>query len=162
MIPSLQTLWQKAHDSPDHVFLDAPAFAITYRDLIARIGAELHRFDSAGLRHGDRLLIRSADETAAIVLFLAALLDGLVPVMLAPGTPDERMTAIAASVEPGLICEAASPDQRSADRAPRLPGAPDDLAYILFTSGTTQSPSGVAPAVALRPRAPRGSPRSAS
>lgn len=142
--PGLQSLWQNALANPSQVFLAAPGTTLSYGDLSTLIAAELRRFDAAGLRSGDRLLIRTGDETAAIVLFLAALLDGLVPVMLAPGTPDERMAAIAASVEPGLTCEGASPDPTVATRSPRLPSAPDELAYILFTSGTTQSPSGVA------------------
>jgi acyl-CoA synthetase (AMP-forming)/AMP-acid ligase II/acyl carrier protein len=143
MVPSLHALWQRVVDDPGHVFLDGPESSLSYAALGLAIRAELRRFDAAGLAPGDRVLIRTADEPAAITLFIAALLDGLVPVMLAPGTPEQRMAAISAAVEPGLTCHGAGPDRTPAGRAPRLPDAPDELAYILFTSGTTQSPSGV-------------------
>ena len=140
---ALQSLWQRIADHPDHVFLTSPGGDITYRDLGLRIRAELARFDAAGLSPGQRLLIRTADEAAAIVLFIAGLLDGLVPVMLTPATPDDRLATISASVDPGLTCHTANPDQTPANRVPRLPEDLDAPAYILFTSGTTQSPSGV-------------------
>ena len=140
---SLEQLWQRIAEDPDHVFLATPDHELSYGALGSRIRIELARFDAAGLELGQRLLIRTADETAAIVLFLAGLLDGLVPVMLTPGTPDDRLSAISALVEPGLTCQSASTGHAPADRDPRLPGDPDQIAYILFTSGTTQSPSGV-------------------
>lgn len=143
MALTLQSMWQTIVEATDRPYLLAPAQSLTYRDFGSLVAAELQRFDDAGLEPGDRVLICTADEMAAIALFTTALLDGLVPVMLAPETPDERLAAISSVVEPGLTCRGASPHAPSHGRAPRLPDTPDALAYILFTSGTTQSPSGV-------------------
>jgi long-chain acyl-CoA synthetase len=130
---------------------------------------------ASGLIVGDRVLILTADEQAAITTFIAALLDGLVPVMLAADTPAPRASAIAASIEPKLViadaARLAEPWAASAvpvdppargifgrtraarsgfhaaiatgEMAPRLPDAPNALAYVLFTSGTTAAPKGV-------------------
>ena len=140
---SLESLWKPVAACPEQPFLVTPHASMTYRALGAAVRAQVARFDAAGLSPGSRVLIRVADEAGAIVLFVAALLDGLVPVMLAPGTPDMRLNAIAAAVEPGLTCLSAPTDAVEATRDPRLPEAPDATAYILFTSGTTQAPSGV-------------------
>ncbi|WP_282608486.1 AMP-binding protein [Pelagibius sp. Alg239-R121] len=60
-------------------------------------------FDTRDLTPGERVLIVTADEAAAITAFTAALLDGLVPVMLTPDTPAPRAGAVARKVSPGLI-----------------------------------------------------------
>ncbi len=140
---SLASLWQSVVRYPDNDFLMTPEGTLSYRALGAAVRAQVARFDAANLAPGSRVLIRVADEAGAIVLFVAALLDGLVPVMLAPGTPDLRLHAIAAAVEPGLTYLAVPADDGAGGREPRLPEKPAAPAYILFTSGTTQAPSGV-------------------
>lgn len=140
---SLASLWHAIVERADHDFLVTPEGTMSYRALAAAVRAQAARFDAAGLAPGSRVLIRVADEAGAIVLFVAALLDGLVPVMLAPGTPDLRLDAIAAAVAPGLTCLAAPAKDRAGLREPRLPEEADAVAYVLFTSGTTQAPSGV-------------------
>ena len=60
-------------------------------------------FSARGLMPGERVLIVTTDEAVAITAFVAALLDGLVPVMLTPDTPAPRAGAVARKVSPGLI-----------------------------------------------------------
>jgi acyl-CoA synthetase (AMP-forming)/AMP-acid ligase II len=54
------------------------------------------------------VLILMPDEGVAIAGFIAAMLDGLVPVMLTPETSPARAAAVASAVEPGaaLVAEA--------------------------------------------------------
>ena len=182
MTLALPDLWQsvKKHSASD--FLITPAATLQRGDLADLVERFAAAFDAAGLSAGDRVLIVLADEATAVAAFVAALFDGLVPVMLPPDTPAPRAMAVAASVEargaitsvdrqhedwlrqiarPFLRGEVSKPrgwlsrrlsavdqiagslDLPDTSRTPRLPHTPDALAYLLFTSGTTSSPSGV-------------------
>lgn len=178
---SLPSMWDGLASARDAEFLASPTVSLTHGDLRELVQALLAAFDRHGLRPGDRVLILSAHEGAAIAAFIAALLDGLVPVMLSPDTPAPRAAALAASIAPKLavmdtarqaepwagslpwlpVAPVAPPatwplaarhrgavarcglDLAPGQRAPKLPVANDELAYLLFTSGTTQAPSGV-------------------
>ncbi len=152
------------------------------RDLAAVVRHFCGAFDAGDLLAGDRVAIVLDDEAAAIATFVAALFDGLVPVMLTHDTPPERLASIMRFLAPAaLVVSHARKDEpwtslvqlnlsyartparrswltrqpRASDRLlqglslkgmprePRLPSDPEGLAYILFTSGTTSSPSGV-------------------
>jgi long-chain acyl-CoA synthetase len=141
---SLASLWETACASAGRCFMSLPDREVSYGDLVSGIRAELARFDAHGLTPGSRVLIVTEDEQQAVTTFIAALLDGHAAVMLAPGTPEKRISAIAETVEPGLMCRDAAEGARGSVRDPRLPSDGEGLAYILFTSGTTQAPSGVA------------------
>jgi len=83
-------------------FLITPRLRLGRPDLVALVEQMAQAFATAGLAEGDRVLIVLPDEEAAITVFVAALFDGVVPVMLTPDTPAERLAAIVASTEPGL------------------------------------------------------------
>ena len=182
MIFALRDLWKSVEKHGHTEFLVTPTATLLYRDLADLVGRFATAFDTAGLSTGDRILIVLADEGAAVAAFVAALFDGLVPVMLPPEVPAPRAAAVAASV--GARGAATSVDRQHEDwlrtilhpilqgdaskprgwllrrpsaadqiaqslalpdvrRTPHLPDDPDALAYLLFTSGTTSSPSGV-------------------
>jgi long-chain acyl-CoA synthetase len=181
---SLARLWDRLGAAPKSEFLVTPGDRLTYAALAQVVRGWLGAFDAEGLPPGTPVLILTGNEIAATGAFIAALLDGLVPVMLTPDSPETRAAGIAHSVAPGLIVidsartaeswtagarlraiqtaparkslarrafgrRSANPasafglELPEADRAPRLPNDPDGLAYVLFTSGTTQAPSGV-------------------
>lgn len=158
MMRGIGDLWARIRSRGKGEFLVSPHYRVTYKHLGRRIQAACAAFDRVGLSQGDRLTIALGDEREASAVFLAALLDGLVPAMLSPLASHERRAAIARVLDARLVVDDETPlaqpegkglfarlrGSANAGRAPRLPDpGPDDLAYILFTSGTTAAPRGV-------------------
>jgi long-chain acyl-CoA synthetase len=85
-------------------FLVRPALgAVSYAQFTRDVRRCCGLYHARGLRAGDRVLILTADDHAAIVAFVAAMLDGLVPVMLAAGTAAPRAAGVALATEPRLL-----------------------------------------------------------
>ena len=115
---------------------------------------------ASGLRPGDRVLMRLGNTPAFPVLFLAAIAVGLVPVPTSAALTVSEITAMARALSPALIVAEAGvalPDlavPRLTDQEvlamSDLPACrflitdPDQLAYIVFTSGTSGRPMPVA------------------
>jgi len=148
---------------------------MSYASLCENVRRCCSLFDLHQLSEGARVLIVTRDERVAIAVFIAALLDGKVPVMLAPDIPEAHAAAINLSITPSLtVVDGTRREEEwtrgaiitrakrkapfisafsnssviripmpNESRKPRLPPSVDALAYILFTSGTTQSPNGV-------------------
>ncbi len=173
--PNLKTLWDRIGANPAGDFLVEPDARYSYADLVVAIRQWLAAFDAHGVGIGDRIVIRTADEGAAVSGLIAALLDGVVPVLLSADTPGHRLAALCETVEAAFVVtdEAAAPELAwpvhlrlaarsakrglfrrpamlpglafaAAGRSPRLPLDEAGQAYLLFTSGTTAAPSGVA------------------
>ena len=113
-----------------------------------------------GLAPGDRVLMRLANSVEFPIVFLGAIAAGLVPVPTSAQLTAPEVAGLAAQLAPALIV--AGPEIAVPEPAPcpvlgledlrgmfdRAPcdwdmGAPDRLAYIVFTSGTSGQPRGV-------------------
>ncbi|KRW93591.1 class I adenylate-forming enzyme family protein [Paracoccus sp. MKU1] len=113
----------------------------------------------SGLEPGDRLLMRLGNNPGFPVTYLGAIAAGIVPVPTSPMLTAPEIGKIAAAIRPAMIVAdqgIALPDHpapvldaaRLADFAALPPvefaqAAPDDLAYIVFTSGTSGQPRAV-------------------
>ncbi|QRI61501.1 non-ribosomal peptide synthetase (plasmid) [Shinella sp. PSBB067] len=136
----------------------------TYREMDTAANRFAHLLAGRGVRPGDRvalLLDRSAETYIAILAVMKA---GAVFVPLAPAFPEERMSLIVEDAGVSLIVTNAGYAPRAAalsvphlviaadcPQAAAQPGTPleiaaggDDTCYILYTSGTTGRPKGVA------------------
>ncbi len=170
------------------IFADFAGSELTYPRLLHAVRTLATFFRHSGLKKGERLVICTRHDRHATLLFIAALLEGLTPVMLSAETKSERMQEIVAKLHPamlfmdtGLPASMAwlqpyrcipiedSPGQQTGDNLPSLDGGsaaghglafpalmngfPEtdpacsagagDIAYIIFTSGTTSAPKGI-------------------
>lgn len=114
---------------------------------------------NAGLEPGDRLLMRLGNSPAFPVTYLAAIACGIVPVPSSAMLTGLEITKLAKGIKPRMIVadpgvalpEHPAPVLESAALAAfnELPPAafldrdPDDLAYIVFTSGSSGQPRAV-------------------
>ena len=180
----MRDFWETIGKHPAAEFLIMPDRSFSYGNLSMFVRRFCAAFDRGGVSDAATVLILTKSEPIAIAAFVAALLDGKVPVMLAPDSTTDRVAAVVASVNPAVVvidnervgeawanlrARIAVTEPPSAGRSwlgwakgaelpvkwgdalglppigrdPHLPANPEGLAYILFTSGTTQVPSGV-------------------
>jgi len=138
-------------------FLKTPdGLSITYGDLRQRVGAVAGNLRAAGVRPGDRVVCQIAKSPDGLVLYLATVAAGGVFVPLNPAYTAAELDYFLGDADPALLIlddsTAAAesvvetrgvPTVRAAEltapgpEAAPTPRAPDDLAAILYTSGTT-------------------------
>jgi len=85
------------------VFMELAEREISYQELLDGIRRTCRLFDNLALRPGQRIMIQSADDTSAMTLFLSALLDGLVPVLITAGTQAPRARSIHEKAKPAAV-----------------------------------------------------------
>lgn len=147
--------------APDKVALtvvqcavDPAPLRLTYddlRDQVLRAGAGLL---AAGAVPGDRVALRVGHSVDFPILFLGAAAVGVVPVPTSPMLSAAEVAHIAAETDAAMII--ASPEVRvpnaltpeavmgGEERATFADTGADDLAYIIYTSGSSGRPKGVA------------------
>ncbi|MEL6689318.1 MAG: class I adenylate-forming enzyme family protein, partial [Pseudomonadota bacterium] len=159
---SLQ-LWEAIQRQPDKVFWKGRAASYSYADLEREVRRVSLSLRSQAIGSGRIVLLVGLDDWASFSTWLGCLLNGVIPVLLAPDSSQDRVSSIAERAKPELILtsdEALSSTLQDAGHAVAtpadfLPETVDDeseptfalpstnTAYILFTSGSTSAPKGV-------------------
>lgn len=152
---------------------DIDYLVLSFAELDAEVAAWSARLSAAGIRRGDRTLVMVRQGLPLIASVFALFRIGAVPVVIDPGMGRKAFLACVASARPvalvGIpLATLLSRFFRSAFRtvrvrvrasgslkgrltrpgsprveAPAVAAAPEDLAAILFTSGSTGAPKGV-------------------
>ncbi|MER5888545.1 amino acid adenylation domain-containing protein [Streptomyces sp. NPDC001941] len=170
----------RAAERPDATALVCGAVSLTYRELLGRADRLAHRLRAAGVGPGVRVALLLSRSPALGVAALAVLRAGGAFVPLDRAHPPARLAYMVGNAGAGLLLAdavtapaalglgaqvlRADEDDPSGPRAEPVAVRPGDLAYVLYTSGSTGVPKGVAVehralanlAVAVRPEFPVG------
>jgi len=121
---------------------------LTYGDAARRSAQVAHAIRARGLRPGDRLALQVDKRVDALLVYLACIRSGVALLPMNTGYTPSEVAHLVADAEPALVLRDAALDELM-DEAAGLdttfadhPSDPDDLAAILYTSGTTGAPKG--------------------
>jgi amino acid adenylation domain-containing protein/non-ribosomal peptide synthase protein (TIGR01720 family) len=145
-----------AETRPDGLALVAGDASLTWGELARRTSALAARLAAAGVGRGDVVAVAFERSFEQVVAQLAAMTAGAAYLPLDPAYPKARLELMVRDAHPraivagaegrALLAEAGAPfvdvDGDRAEPAPAPHLAPDDLAYVVYTSGSTGAPKG--------------------
>ena len=154
--PLLCDIARNALGAPDKIALVDGATRVSYGQLAERVQAAALFLSSMGLKPGDRILLSAQKEAQFVYLYLAAHLLGVVNVVIDSAAPRERLDYIISVTRPVVLFgngldiqgqRCVSLDDVPVDKTDGEITIPsmtaDDVADVMFTTGTTGAPKGV-------------------
>lgn len=154
---------RNAVEAPGRAAVRAPDATLTYGELAARSEAVASRLTQMGVAPGDLVALCMERSAALVVAALGIVKAGGAYVAMDPGYPDDRLRFVLQDCGAGVVVAGADLHARlDHDLAPldvtdakssgpigvgvaagRQGRSPDDLAYVVYTSGSTGEPKGV-------------------
>ena len=146
-----------AHQQGDREFLILQDERLTFAELATRVQRLAGLLRARGVGPGDRVVLYLARRTRYLTAYLATMAAGAIPVHLYPERPTSYVDFAATHTGAGLVItdqEQAAwssfphpllhyPDLSDATLPKVWPGPRSDVAYMMFTSGTTGQPKAV-------------------
>lgn len=141
--------------TPDKIALVDGDLRVSYCQLIKQIENAAFYLQSLGISRGDHIMLLAQKEPAFIDLYFAAHLLGVINVVVDASSPQERIDYIMGVVKPVAVFGNStiipsshafidfSSYRCSSDTLPVTSLSSDDVADVMFTTGTTGDPKGV-------------------
>lgn len=151
----LQALMQHAESQPDKKAIVVGTNEVTYAQLKANVQLAAGMLASMGMKAGDRIILSAHKDIEFVYLYLGAHILGVTNVIVDAESNEERLRYIEEKTQPVCCFGYESPNHKSIslselhleDTTPfvdEVDGlSADDVAEILFTTGTTGAPKGV-------------------
>lgn len=154
--PILDAIFRHAAETPSKPAVVDGGTIVTYSGLVDGIRRAAAALSGLGVRRGDRVAISAQKGTGYVFFYFASQFIGAVNVVVDAQSSEGRLRFVEAKTRPVLCLGYSSPDVRSfgfdeidfsaapaADASASADASPDDVAEILFTTGTTGEPKGV-------------------
>ena len=154
--PILDAIFRHAAEIPAKPAVVDGNVVVTYSGLADGIRRAASALSGLGVRRGDRVAISAQKGTGYVFFYFASQFIGAVNVVVDAQSSEGRLRFVEAKTRPVVCLGYSSPDVRSfgfdeidfsaapaADASASADASPDDVAEILFTTGTTGEPKGV-------------------
>ncbi|WP_158607976.1 non-ribosomal peptide synthetase [Nocardia panacis] len=142
MITVPELIARHAHHRPEAPALTYRGDTISYRALWAEVSELANKLTDRGVRPGDKVAALLGPGPAGVRCFLATMLAGGCHVPVDRRMPQARRDHLLADSGAGYLLDPDAEEPVTETGAPHAPSDPD-LAYQLYTSGTTGKPKGI-------------------